>query len=193
MKKFSFVLGAMLLIAPLMTRAQDAATEERLNKLNGRIQDMLDANDAQNKRIEELAKSIDSLRQQLDKPQANYASADDLKRLAEKLQEVDRKRQEDNEHILKTIQTELKTLSATAPVKTPGPKPPSTPTDTPAISSKGFEKVVESGDTLSTIIAAYKDKGIKVTLDQILKANPGLKPEKLKVGQKIFIPAPGAE
>jgi len=29
-----------------------------------------------------------------------------------------------------------------------------------------------------------------VTTDDILKANPGLKAEKLKVGQKIFIPAP---
>jgi LysM repeat protein len=29
-----------------------------------------------------------------------------------------------------------------------------------------------------------------VTTDQILKANPGLNPNSLKVGQKIFIPAP---
>jgi LysM repeat protein len=29
-----------------------------------------------------------------------------------------------------------------------------------------------------------------VTADQILKANPGLDPKSLKVGQKIFIPAP---
>ena len=42
------------------------------------------------------------------------------------------------------------------------------------------------------IIAAYKEKGIKITVDQILKANPGLKADKLRVGQKIWIPSPQA-
>ena len=37
---------------------------------------------------------------------------------------------------------------------------------------------------------AYREKNIKVTVKQIENANPGLKPERLKVGQKIFIPAP---
>jgi len=59
-----------------------------------------------------------------------------------------------------------------------------------AAPEKGFEHTVASGDTLSTIVQAYKKKGIKVTVDQILKVNPGLVPEKMKVGQKIFIPAP---
>lgn len=35
-----------------------------------------------------------------------------------------------------------------------------------------------------------QDQGIKVTWDQILKANPGLEPKSLFVGRKIFIPAP---
>jgi LysM repeat protein len=39
-------------------------------------------------------------------------------------------------------------------------------------------------------VQAYKDQGIKLTEKQILSANPGLVPEKLKVGQKIWIPAP---
>lgn len=49
---------------------------------------------------------------------------------------------------------------------------------------------MKKGDTLSTIVQAYRDNNIKVTMDQILKANPGLKPERMRVGQKIFIPAP---
>jgi len=49
---------------------------------------------------------------------------------------------------------------------------------------------VARGDTLSTIVEAYREQNIKVTLDSILKANPGLKPERLQVGQKIIIPAP---
>jgi hypothetical protein len=49
---------------------------------------------------------------------------------------------------------------------------------------------VQSGDTLSAIIAAYKEKGIKVTEKEIKAANPNLVPEKMRVGQKIWIPAP---
>ena len=52
------------------------------------------------------------------------------------------------------------------------------------------EYVVQSGDTLDAIAQAYREKNIKVTVAQILNANPGLKPERMKVGQTIFIPAP---
>jgi hypothetical protein len=39
-------------------------------------------------------------------------------------------------------------------------------------------------------VKAYRDKGYKITLSQVLAANPGLKAENMKVGQKIIIPAP---
>ena len=54
---------------------------------------------------------------------------------------------------------------------------------------KGIEYTVQQGDTLSAIAQACKDKKIKVTVDQIVKANPGLKPDKMRPGQKLFIPA----
>jgi LysM repeat protein len=50
--------------------------------------------------------------------------------------------------------------------------------------------VVKPGETLDAIALGCKEKNLKVTVAQILKANPGLKAERLKVGQKIFIPAP---
>jgi hypothetical protein len=43
---------------------------------------------------------------------------------------------------------------------------------------------------LSAIAKAYRAQNIKVTADQILKANPGLDPKSLVVGKKIFSPAP---
>ena len=36
-----------------------------------------------------------------------------------------------------------------------------------------FPYVIQSGDTLDAIVQAYKEKNIKVTVAQILKANPG--------------------
>ena len=55
---------------------------------------------------------------------------------------------------------------------------------------KVFEHIIESGDTPSTIAMAYREKGFKVTTEQIIKANPGLKATSLQLGQKIYIPVP---
>jgi LysM repeat protein len=52
----------------------------------------------------------------------------------------------------------------------------------------GYEFVVQKGDTLYTIAKAYREKGVKVSVDDIREANH-LKPHtNLKVGQKLFIP-----
>jgi LysM repeat protein len=66
----------------------------------------------------------------------------------------------------------------------------STGTEKAPANEKGFKYTIKNGDTISAIIQAYKDQNIKVTEKDILKANPGLVPEKMKVGQEIFIPAP---
>ncbi len=55
---------------------------------------------------------------------------------------------------------------------------------------KVFQYTIQSGDTLSAIVQAYKEKNINVTAAQIQAANPGLKADRLRVGQKIYIPAP---
>lgn len=184
----------VMLFGASFSHAQDAATEERLNKLSGQIEDLLAAMAKQDKRISALEKELDAVREQANKPTGNFAGADDVRKLAEKVREVDQKRVEDNERIVAQIK-ELGKLAA-APSggskhsssgssndgsKKVTPLPPSTP-------EKGFEYTVNSGDTLSTIVAAYREQGVKVSVDQVLKANPGLKEKSLKVGQKIFIP-----
>ena len=54
----------------------------------------------------------------------------------------------------------------------------------PAYSGPYYEHVVESGQTLSFIA-----KGYDTTVQKILAANPGLSAAKLRVGQKLIIPA----
>ena len=187
MKRIRFLLVALVISTASAVRAQDAATEERLNRLNGLAQDLLEDKAAQKKQIESLAREIGNLRDQQNQPNPAYAMQEDLKRLAERVQEIDRKREADKELILRKIEELAKSIAS------PPPKPhevtvPANPPGTAP--EKGFEYIIQSGDTLSAIVAAYGEQNIKVTVKQILQANPGLDEKRLQVGQKIFIPAP---
>jgi LysM repeat protein len=165
-----------------MARGQD--------RLSGQIQDLLEAQATQAKRIEALEKDIGGLRDQLNQP-GSAANQDDLKKLAEQVREIDRKRQEDRELILKEIE-KLGKINGSSERKSTPTVTTNPATDGPTADGResGYEYKVAAGDTLSIIARAYRGQGIKVTTDQILKANPGLDPKNLKVGQKIFIPAP---
>lgn len=195
MKKLSLWLCilAFATFNPGPVRAQDAELTERLNKVEGYVQDLQAAKVAQDKRIEALAKEIADLRDKLNQRGANnYASADDLQKLAGQVQELAKKQQADNDLILKEIEKLGKIGGSTAGRKSP-PSVSTTPAENPTPAGgaqKGFYCEIQSGNTLSAIAKAYRDQGIKVTADQILKANPGLDPKNLPVGKKIWIPAP---
>jgi TolA-binding protein len=187
---------AAFTIAP--ARAQDAATQQQIDKLSGQIQDLLDAQAAQDKRIAALEKQVSDLSDKLSQPAVNNAaSADDLKKLAEQVQELAKKQQDDNDLILKEFQ-KLAKGGTISPPSHPAPDV-STPasTDNPTAAAgghqNGYWQTVGSGDTISAIVKAYRDKNVKVTVPQILAANPGLNPNNLKVGQKIWIPDPAAK
>src|SRR5262245_2984426 len=124
MKRIYLSLAVALLMSPAVVRAQDAAVEERLNKLSAQIEDLVIAKDAQNKRIEELARAIREVQDQQNRPNASYASQEDVKHLAEKLQEIDRKRQDDNERILKELEKLGKTLKTAPPPRSNTTPPP---------------------------------------------------------------------
>ena len=192
MKRIAIFAVGLALLGVSTVRAQDAATEERLNKLTGQIEDLRSNQEAINRKIDALAQSVENLRGQMEKPAGNYASDEDLKHLADAVKEIDRKRLDDYEKIRAELKSLGKSLAAPSPsVHKASPpvvdNPTSEKSNTP---DKGFEYQVKRGDTLSIIVQAYRDNNIKVSTDQILKANPGLKPERLRVGQKIFIPAP---
>jgi len=190
MKRISLCLAVFLVCAATALRAQDAATEERLNKLTGQIEDLRANQEALHKQVEALLKELDGVREQMGKPTGNYASAEDLKSVARAVKEVDQKRLDDAEKIQNELLNLRKGLLSGPPpqkktLQASSPDPVNT--DKP---DKGFEYVIQKGDSLSIIVQAYRDKNIKVSVDQILKANPDIKADKLRVGQKIFIPAP---
>ena len=70
MKRTTFFLMAALCAMPGAARAQDAATEERLNQLNSKIQVLIEGQDLQRKRIEALEKEVATLQQP--KTEVNY-------------------------------------------------------------------------------------------------------------------------
>jgi len=197
MRKISLWLFILVFTASL-ARAQDDATQQQIDKLSGQIQDIYGVLDKQDKRIAALETEISALQDKLNQPAANnYASADDLKKLAGQLQELAKKQQDDNDLILK----EFEKLGKGGSISTTSHKPPAvsttTTTDnsTPTSSSpqKGYEYEIKSGDTVAAIAKAYRAQNVKVTTDQILAANPGLNPKNLIVGKTIFIPDANAK
>ncbi len=198
MKRIIIFLTIFAATATLPLRAQDvAAMDERIKQLRGHVDDLLEDKANQKKQIEALAREIQALREhQQNQPTTTYASQADVQELAKKLQELDTKRKADRELILKEIEKLGKATAGGAANKPPkGPKaPPPVAAETPNpgnLPDKAIEHTIAAGDTLSTIAAAYsKEKGVKVTTEQIRKANPGIKDDKLKVGQKVLVPLP---
>lgn len=204
MKKIS-VWFLILVFAVSLARAQDTATQQQLDKLSGQLQDLNENLESQRKHIEALEKEINDLRDKVNTPVANdCVTHDELKKIADKISEVDQKRKDDSDMIATQI-SNLAKAAAAAPLpppthhtsSKPAPTTPDVPTtssdNTSSTPSNGYYYPVKQGDQLGLIVKAYRDKGVKVTMKQVLAANPGIDPNKLLVGEKIFIPDASAK
>jgi len=194
MISFWLFIFAMAAFTSGAVHAQESATQQQIDQINGKLQDIVDAQEQQSKRLDTVEQEISSLQDKLNQPGGNnFASADDLKKLAEQVQEIDKKRQDDNEKILAALEK----LGKTGGVTTSHRPVVSTSTDnsgpTPTVPQKGYDYTIANGDTVAAIAKAYRAQGVKVTVSQILAANPGLDPKNLIVGKKIFIPDPNAK
>jgi septal ring factor EnvC (AmiA/AmiB activator) len=173
-------------------QGQEDAAQQQIDQINGRIQDLIDAQTAQGKRLAALEKSIGDLQDKLNQPAVNNnASADDLKKLAEQVKDLAKKQQDDNDLIVK----ELEKLEKTGGIPATGRKPPVVSIDNTNPSAggaqNGYYYTIQDKDTLTAIAKAYSTElKTKITPEQIQAANPGLNPKNLIVGKKIFIPKP---
>ncbi|HTR41494.1 MAG TPA: LysM domain-containing protein [Pseudomonadales bacterium] len=194
-----FLIFTLMAAVTPRVRAQDSATQQQLDQLSSSIQDIQSSLTQQNKRITDLESKISAMQDKLNTPGGNdYASSDDLKKLAQQVQEIDKKRQEDNQKILAALEklgkgggsggSDLRHTTEVTPVSNPTENT-STPNGAGG-QQNGYNYKIEAGNTISAIAKAYQAKGIKVTVKQILDANPGLDPKNLIVGKTIFIPAP---
>jgi LysM repeat protein len=188
MKRIWLWAAVAVLCTALPGRSQDLATEQRIKELSGKIEDLYGTIESMRRSIDSLQREVRHLQEQQNTPKVDYAAQDDLKRLETFAREVDRKRLEDYEKIRTQLEKLGKALNQS--LNTPPPKRAETPPEKPAKPEPGYDYVVQKGDTLSLIVKMCRERNLKVTQDQILKANPHIKPERLVVGQKIFIPTP---
>lgn len=76
-----------------------------------------------------------------------------------------------------------------SPTYTPPPPYAPPPPPPPPVTSAGpREHVVKAGETLWKIAGIYYDKSSQANVQKIVNANPGLNPDKIKIGQVILIP-----
>ena len=163
---------------------------ERLQRLNGLVEDLLASQASMQKRLSALTDQIHAVREEGtrsgDRLNERFATREELRKLAETVRDLDRKREEDKRLIL----DEIRKL-AQAPVVTPREPPRTTLREpAPATSGKGYTYVIKKGDTISAVVAAYRASGVKVSVDDVIKANPQVKPNALPEGAEIFIPDP---
>lgn len=196
--------------------------EERYKRLNSAVDDLMASQSALQQRLTAAKDEVQRLREEVERSKVNptaFASAESLhelantvRELAKNLKEIDEKRQADKKLILEAIEADkervLKEMKALAQLPPPVRETP------PAVSSpakstarrkaeptkdKDKDKVeseyaIQKGDSLSKIVAGLRKDGVKITLDQLLKANPGLTTKTpLYVGKKITVPAPATE
>lgn len=164
---------------------REDAQEERLKILKASDQiDIILSN------ADKLQVEIAGVKEQLAKLQeTNTAQQQQIDALRTALQKSEDARAKEREVLLSKV-GEMIAASAPkpAPPETPKKEPKEKDTTTSRDTEKGYSHIVEKGETLSMIANAYSEKGVKVTVDDLRKANNLGSKDVLKVGQKLFIP-----
>jgi LysM repeat protein len=184
--------------SPAAEVAAKQAADERYERMATDIQALQAANEALQSKLAAVSQQLADVRNQLAQSPNNLATTDDLKHLVDKIQEVDRKREDDKQAISEEIRksiSELKHALAESPPPSRASTPKTPVVAEPSDNEKGFVYKVQEGDSLSAIVKAYnadfKSKGMKtISLKQAMDANPQINWNHLLVGQKIIIPQP---
>ncbi|MBI3877345.1 MAG: hypothetical protein HY300_15540 [Verrucomicrobia bacterium] len=216
---FALVLAASLAgIAPRIS-AQDAAVEERLRRLEKSLENTQAENFKLRQDMATLNTRLEKVIEAAEMTARRAGNNEDIAKLAQQLKELDQRRIADQKNLVadveRIVQQMLKTMPAPPPTtgngnggskskgknesrgnsKSTQVTPPDADGST-APAEKGVWHTVEKGQTLGEIIKAYNDdlkskgKSGKITLKAVEDANPKVKPDRLIVGTKVFIPIP---
>ncbi len=177
--------------------AADPTVTADLEQLKADVERLMATNLEQQKRIAELTRQLQAVREEANRLKSDPAVAslsEQVRKLSDKIEEVDRKRLGDAAVVREQFEKLANLIAATPAPSAPKKQEPA-PRPTQPISDKGYEYVSQQNDTVSGILerynAEFRKAGKKgVSLQQVLDANPGLVPSKLRVGQRVFIPMP---
>jgi LysM repeat protein len=205
MKRYVLCLLAGLCCLAPRAHTQDTPTaiaerQEAEKRLNAKIEDLEATVQSQQRKLGDLEQAVQRLRDELAHATSNNKNAaieKDISDLREKLSRIEKNREADNNKVLAEFERLRKgLLEKSSPTAAPPPenntKPPKTNTSEPPkpTSDKGYEYTIAQGDTLSGIVNKLIKGGVKVTQKQVSEANPNVNWNRLRIGQKIFIPAP---
>jgi cell division protein FtsB len=172
--------------------ADQADIDARFARVNSAVEQLLESNVALQKRIDHLEEELRAAREEQNRAATNTAVAEDLRNLAEALREVDHKREADKELILEQLGKIAKSMAEGGPGRTASIAARGATTN---VSENVYEYIVKPGDYLDDILEfhnkQFKEQHRKrLTKKEVLEANPGLLPDRLRKGQKIIIPQP---
>lgn len=208
MKKIVPLILCLLAGAPVLVNAASALTEaailaahrdseERFRRLEADIQNIQDTQQVLLKRQEEFRQRLDRLAQEIrdfkddqGRSTGKYATREEVRSFVDKLKELDDKREADKKLILNGLQQLAKAPPVPAAVEPRTPPPAARDSE-----EAPYLYTVKRNDRLLDIIAGYNEhfqkQGMaKITLNQVLRVNPGLKADRLMVGKQIRIPVP---
>ena len=186
---FLLPLAAALLAAPGCTTMVDSdddvplATRADVEYLRGEIRRLNDRQSASESEFGRFQGEMMSAQA----GQSAYASAAQVQSLQTQLEDLQRQiraldaaRAQDQKEIYDDISKKIATILKTS---APAPSRSSAPARPRSGSQSGIEHVVQPGESLSKIAAAY---GVK--MDVIVQENGLSSPDSIRVGQKLFIP-----
>ena len=205
----TFLIPILLTCCSFQAAAQIDLEEFR--RLQGEVANLQDQNQAQKQRIAELTRRVEKL--QSDLRDANeratikmgdFVTREDLKKITDLIEDVDKKRENDRKVILEEFEKLGKSLAQASPRngrrddrgsdrgsdRDERTEPPAQPW-----TGKVLPYTVKPNQTLSHIREDFnktlRDQGLApISSSDILRANPGLNPNRIYVGQELLLPVP---
>lgn len=136
--------------------------------------------------IELLVQQNQKMQQELVKMQQQISGLQEEKTaLQKRVEEIEKNAAKDKQALLKEVAAIVASKSSgssSTQAAAQEEKPPS------QVKQEGYEYEVKAGDSLWAIAKAYQDAGVKVSVEEIRKANNMGKSQDLRVGQKLFVP-----
>ena len=161
---------------PMQAREDMLIVQDKMQKLSGRIEGL-------ELEVDRLRRDIDAARSSPSPVQPLQARLDELDT---RIRNVDAARERDKQEIVDKLSAKIAQIVGSS--KSPGYSSASTKKqgakkNASSGSQTGYEHEVQAGESLSAIASAYG-----VTMKTILDNNEIKDPNKLRVGQKLFIP-----